>query len=76
MSADNDIPDVPFPYTKILVFDALLDLAAYNGQMDNGRIGLWTKRIQDLEAQMFMNSDPSIVGATSRSVRVTGDFED
>ena len=76
MSADNDIPDVPFPYSKILVFDALLDLAAYNGQMDNGRIGLWTKRIQDLETQMFMNSDPMIVGASSRSVRVTGDFDD
>lgn len=74
LTADNDIPDIPFPYTKILVYDALLALAAYNGQMDGGRTNLWEKRATEIEQSMFMNSDPAIVGSVSREVRMMDDY--
>ncbi len=30
LSHDNDIPDIPSPFSRVLVFDALLELATYN----------------------------------------------
>ena len=30
LSHDNDIPDIPYPFSRILVFDALLELYTYN----------------------------------------------
>lgn len=74
LSADNDIPDIPFPYTKILVYDALLALAAYNGQMDGGRVALWQQRQVEIERNMTMNMDPSIVGSVSREVRMMDEY--
>jgi hypothetical protein len=76
LTADNAVPDVPFPYSKILVFDALLDLAAYNGQMDASRVRHWERKIDEIEKQLFMNSDPTIIGARTRSVHVTEPFDE
>lgn len=74
LSADNDIPDIPFPYTKILVYDALLALAAYNGQMDGGRVALWQQRQVEIERNMTMNMDPGIAGSVSREVRMVDEY--
>lgn len=76
LTADNAVPDIPFPYSKILVFDALMDLAAYNGQMDGPRVRHWEGKIAEIEKQLFMNSDPTIIGATTRSVHLTGTFDE
>lgn len=33
LTHDNDIPNIPFPFSRILVFDALLELATYNDSL-------------------------------------------
>lgn len=38
---DNDIPDVPDPHSVILVWDALLLLAAYDSRIDPLRLAIW-----------------------------------
>lgn len=47
---DNDIPDIPGEFSRVLVFDALLQVAAYNKTLDRAAIGLWVneqKRLED-----------------------------
>lgn len=75
LTNDYDIPDIPFPYSKILVYDALLEIAAYNGQMDGARVRHWERKQMEIEMQMFAAHDPTIVGASARSVREINDFE-
>lgn len=41
--ADNDRPDYPTPFEELLVWDALLDLAAYNVYSPD-MIGYWTNK--------------------------------
>jgi hypothetical protein len=30
LSADNDVPEIPYPFSRVLVYDALLELYTYN----------------------------------------------
>lgn len=46
---DNDIPDIPYPYSRILVYDALLELQAY---ADSPANAYWLKQQNDLYTQM------------------------
>lgn len=49
---DNDIPDIPPPFSKVLVWDALLILAAYDGRIDNARMAVWRDNQQRLDLAM------------------------
>lgn len=49
---DFDIPEIPAPFSQILVWDALLLLMAYDGQLDNPRIGTFRNQAQQLEDAM------------------------
>ena len=40
MARDYDIPDLPFPHSNLLVWDALLMLATYN-ELDSESVNLW-----------------------------------
>lgn len=75
---DNDIPDTPYPYSLIHVWDALLDLTAYDGRIDPGRIQIWGKNQMDLETQMRNDFlEGRAIGSRPRKIRdVLGDFDD
>lgn len=49
---DYDIPLIPFPYSKILVWDALLIFAAYDNQLSNIRASEWRARVIAIEQSM------------------------
>lgn len=44
MSADNDLPDIPYPYSRVLIWDALLDIAAYSDDIPMAKMELWTRK--------------------------------
>jgi hypothetical protein len=48
---DNDIPQIPPPFTEILTYDALLDLTAYT-PVEGGAKAIWEKHQADLERGM------------------------
>lgn len=52
LSADNDITDIPAPFERVLVFDALLLMGAYDNRLDGGRLSLWSKMREDLDLQL------------------------
>jgi hypothetical protein len=41
LDADNSIPDIPAPFSEVLVYDALLQLGVYNRNLDAGALRLW-----------------------------------
>lgn len=41
LEEDDSTPDIPFPHSSILVWDALLLLSAYDGRIDSGRLKIW-----------------------------------
>lgn len=52
---DWSVPDIPFPFSKILVWDALLDLTVYDGQLDTSRREHWEGKQEALDLQMRQN---------------------
>lgn len=69
LSADNDIPDTPFPYSEIHIYDALLDLTAYNTELGAKEQRLWQARYDTLWAGLIQSVDESIAGSRPRFVR-------
>lgn len=49
MVDDNDIPDIPYPFSHILVYDALLELATYNDSVPQP---YWMQQQEILDRQM------------------------
>jgi hypothetical protein len=78
LSADNDVPDTPYPYSLIHVWDSLLDLSAYDGRVDSGRLSIWAKNQNELEIQMRQEFlEGRSLGARPRHVRdVIGDWDE
>lgn len=48
LSNDNDLPDIPAPYSQILVWDALLKISAYNA-MEKNSVAIWMENRDKLE---------------------------
>ncbi len=68
-SADNDMPDIPPPFERILVWDALIVLAAYQPEVDGKAVGIW-KRLQD-DAELGMWSafqEGQSIGSLTESI--------
>lgn len=69
-----DIPDIPYPYSQLLVYDALLNFAAYNTDLDiSNRVQIWRAQQQQWEASLrnaYKNSQT--IGARSRYTRTVG----
>jgi hypothetical protein len=42
---DNDVPEIPYPYSTILVYDALIEMATYS-ELDSESIGVWRDQQQ------------------------------
>lgn len=70
---DNDIPDIPYPFSRRLVFDALLELAQYN---DAPVPGYWMEQREDWDRQMrdtFLEG--AMEGSEIRRVHETNTFQ-
>jgi len=52
LSVDNDIPQIPSPHSEILVYDALIDLAAYV-PAEAASLKIWSTRQAEIEASML-----------------------
>jgi len=55
MTADGDLPDVPFPYSNILVWDALIMIAAYN-EVDSEASNVWKANRDNWEQSLLASS--------------------
>lgn len=76
LEGDYDLPNIPPPFTQILVWDALIDLAAYNTDVDMKNVQLWSRNQQKLEDAMIEWDDAGgTLEAEPRYVR-TLDLED
>lgn len=52
LTNDNDLTDIPPPFERVLVFDALLLMGAYDNRLDGGRMRLWTDMRNELDFQL------------------------
>lgn len=70
LSADGDIPDLPQAYATLLVWDALIMFAAYDGDITQARLAAWSDQRDKLFTQLSIAYlDGSTVGAEPRYVR-------
>lgn len=67
--ADGDIPATPYPYSELHVYDACLDLTAYNTELGAKEQRLWEARRTDLYNQLANSVDEAILGSRPRFVR-------
>ena len=74
MSGDNDIPDVPYPHSIILVYDALLAFSGYNEDVSPIAAQAWMNMRQRLYQTMLTTfHDGRSLGSRIRTVRPTLD---
>ena len=52
LTEDNDIPEIPYPHSEILVYDALLDLVTYRTDVNAAHVALWTIRRESILKQL------------------------
>jgi hypothetical protein len=69
LTQDNDIPEVPYPFSEILVYDALLELVTYRTDVNVAHIKMWSDLRTVLMKQLYEAQDELIVGARPRFVR-------
>lgn len=74
LTSDYSIPDIPAPYAKILVWDALLLMAAYDNQVEGNRVELWREKQMALDAAL-RNAylDGNSLKSRARYVKYSGD---
>lgn len=71
LSSNNDITNIPPPFERVLMWDALLLMGAYDNRLDGGRMPLWTKYRDDLDIQMrqtylegqTLGAEPRLIGS-------------
>lgn len=70
-----DVPDIPYPYSQLLVYDALLMFATYNTDMQSeARIVMWQREQQSWEnALRGATKESQSIGGRSRYTRTTSD---
>ena len=69
LSASNDLTDIPPPFERILVYDALLLMAAYDNRLDSGRQGLWRAYQAELDMQLRQSQlEGQSLGAQARYI--------
>ena len=74
LTNENDILDIPYPHGKILVWDTLLLMAAYDNQVEGNRMGVWIdnqKRMDTALRQAYL--EPQSLKSRGRYVKYTGD---
>lgn len=51
-ATDGDVPDLPPPFERLVLYDALLMMAAYDNRLEGGRMNLWFSLRDDLDREM------------------------
>lgn len=69
LANDHDIPEIPYPYSEMCVYDALIDLSTYNTELGIKEQTVWTDRFKSLKDGLYAAYDSEIVGAYPRMVR-------
>lgn len=69
LSNNFDIPDTPYPFSEIHVYDALLDLTAYNTELGAKEQRLWADRREKIWNDLVTAVDEGIAGSRPRFVR-------
>lgn len=46
MSADGDFPNIPYPHSRMLIYDALLRMETFNETIDAGKVNYWERQLQ------------------------------
>lgn len=65
LTRDNDRPDVPYPLSNLLVYDALMDLATYN-ELDSESVNIWRDKQQRWETNLYqLKLDADTVGGAA-----------
>lgn len=69
LTNDTDIPDTPYPYSEIHVYDALLDMTTYNTELGAKEQRIWQDRYDKIWNGLINNVDERIAGSRPRFVR-------
>lgn len=69
LAHNNDIPDTPYPFSELHVYDALLDLTGYNTELGAKEQRLWADRRQKLWDGLVTAYEDTIAGSRPRFVR-------
>lgn len=73
LTLDNQIPDIPYPYSRVLVFDALLDIATYN---DSAPPAFWLSQAELWDRQLRQHyQEGEQDGAESRTIQIVDEYE-
>lgn len=74
---DYDIPDIPSPYSKILVYDALLQWGSYNTDTQDKNLNLWKEMQSQWERRLEAYvKEGQALGAQPRLVRSVSAYND
>ncbi len=74
MTRPFDTPDLPFPYSNILVWDALLSLATYN-ELDSESVNIWRDNLTQAVANLYMfKLNGNVVAGIGNSIVETSMF--
>jgi hypothetical protein len=72
MSRDNDRPDLPYPHSNVLIYDALLDLATYN-ELDSESVNIWRDKQQAILEVLYQQKlEGDSVGGDSMYINELG----
>lgn len=52
LARENDVPDIPPPFSKILVWDTLISFGGYNTDIGQKNLAIWASHQKTLERQM------------------------
>jgi hypothetical protein len=64
LDSDNTIPDIPAPFSELLVYDALLQMGVYNQNISNSARQLWKEEQIRLEQGLLeYDEGPDALGA-------------
>jgi hypothetical protein len=70
MVSDNDIPDLPSPHGRILVWDTLVHMASYNRIGNAERLNVWREQREKAEEALYSSyRDAQTLYAMPRSIR-------
>jgi hypothetical protein len=74
LTNDYDVLDIPYPHGKICVWDTLLLMAAYDNQVEGGRLQVWIDEQKRAEAAMRQSFlEPQSLKSRGRYVKYRGD---
>lgn len=70
---DYDQPDIPAPYSQILVYDTLLQIGGYNTDINGQALGLWRVQQERWEKALYdSTSQGQSINARARFIRPYG----